>query len=311
VTADLDLFDALNAVSPDIPRDEWVRVGMALHAAGADFDDFNAWSSRGATYSAQSCRDTWRSFRAGRGIGAGTLFSIARLHGWTPSHGTSKPPVRHVERPRAAATPKPPIPDIVHALWRDSEPLSGTPAEHYLLARACVIPPEHEDALRFIPNLLHRPTNMRHPAMVAANRDPVTNELLGLHRTYLRADGCGKAEVSPARMMLGKKAGGVIKLWNDELVTHGLAIAEGIETALSIAHAFKPAWSCLDAGNLAAFPVLAGIESLTIAADHDEAGIRAAEECAARWHAAGREVRIVLPPAPGADLNDVAQEVEA
>jgi putative DNA primase/helicase len=91
-------------------------------------------------------------------------------------------------------------------------------------------------------------------------------------------------------------------------VTLGLGIAEGIETALSLAHAYAPGWATLDAGNLAAFPVLSGIECLTIAVDNDPAGIRAADECAERWHAAGREVRLVMAPQAGADLNDLAQE---
>jgi putative DNA primase/helicase len=51
-----------------------------------------------------------------------------------------------------------------------------------------------------------------------------------------------------------------------------------------------------------------GIESLTIAVDHDPAGIAAAHTLAARWHAAGREVRIVMPEREGADLNDLVLE---
>ena len=108
----------------------------------------------------------------------------------------------------------------------------------------------------------------------------------------MRADGT-KADVDPPRLLLGghRKQGGVIRLWPDEAVTTGLAIAEGIETALSLAHDYKPVWSVIDAGNLAAFPVLPGIETLIIGADHDEAGLKAAAACADRWAAAGVEVR--------------------
>ena len=51
------------------------------------------------------------------------------------------------------------------------------------------------------------------------------------------------AGVSPPRMLLGKhrKAGGVIRLWPDDSVTSGLAVAEEIETALTVATVFKPA----------------------------------------------------------------------
>jgi len=136
----------------------------------------------------------------------------------------------------------------------------------------------------------------------------VSREPLTLHRTWICANG-DKAACDPPRMLLGnhRKAGGVIRLWPDDAVTTGLGIAEGIETALSLAHGFTPVWACIDAGNLAAFPVLEGIESLVIAADHDEAGISAANACATRWTDAGREVRIVMPDQAKTDLNDLAR----
>jgi hypothetical protein len=99
----------------------------------------------------------------------------------------------------------------------------------------------------------------------------------------------------------------VIRLWPDENVTLGLGIAEGIETSLSLAHAYGPVWSLIDAGNLAMFPILAGIESLTIAADNDPAGIKAARECALRWTIGEKHVRIVVP-LNQCDLNDLAME---
>jgi hypothetical protein len=74
---------------------------------------------------------------------------------------------------------------------------------------------------------------------------------------------------------------------------------------LSLAHGFTPVWACIDAGNLAELPLLGGIEALIIAADHDASGIKASRLCAQRWADAGREVRIVMPPAAGQDLNDV------
>ena len=73
--------------------------------------------------------------------------------------------------------------------------------------------------------------------------------------------------------MLGPSAGAVVKLSPDEDVITALAIGEGIETALSmpmLPECFGvPVWACLSAGNLAAFPVLAGVEVLWIAVDND------------------------------------------
>jgi hypothetical protein len=43
------------------------------------------------------------------------------------------------------------------------------------------------------------------------------------------------------------------------------------------------------------FPVLSGIECLTLLAEHETASARAVEACGARWPGAGREVLIVEP----------------
>lgn len=209
--------------------------------------------------------------------------------------------------PRAAAPIRHEgLSDFGRELWARCQPLAGD-ALVYLQARCCVVPPT-DGHLRYHPALRHGPSGTTGPALVALVTDAVTCEPLTLHRTWVRADG-SKAPVDPPRMLLGghRKAGGVIRLWPDEAVTTGLAVAEGIETALSLAHAMAPVWACIDAGNLAALPVLSGIECLLIAADNDEAGIAAAESCGMRWAVAGREAHIVQAAARGADINDMAR----
>ncbi len=52
--------DALHAIPPDLPRPEWVKAGMAAHAAGLSFDDFDSWSALADCYEAAAARDTWR-----------------------------------------------------------------------------------------------------------------------------------------------------------------------------------------------------------------------------------------------------------
>ena len=52
--------DALHAIPPDLPRDEWVRAGMAAKAAGLAFKDFDAWSATASSYDQigrASCRE--------------------------------------------------------------------------------------------------------------------------------------------------------------------------------------------------------------------------------------------------------------
>jgi putative DNA primase/helicase len=174
----------------------------------------------------------------------------------------------------------------------------------YLRARGCALPPTDGD-LRFDP-LARHPGGHTGPALIALVTEAIDARIARtLHRTWVRPDGT-KAAVKPSRLLLEghRKTGGVIRLWPDEAITLALGVAEGIESALSATHVFKPMWSCVDAGNLTDLPVLRGVELLTIFVDHDAAGLRAANTCAKRWADAGSEVCIVCAPEPGADIND-------
>lgn len=223
---------------------------------------------------------------------------------WKDDRNHADPRVTLKPRTPNADTPRPTLATHWRDTWRNLRPISESPVADYLSARCCDLPRSH---VRYASALRH-PTGFVGPAMVALVTDAVTREPLTLHRTWINADGT-KAEVDPPRLLLGKhrKQGGVVRLFPDDAVTTGLAIGEGIETMLTVALAFKPVWSAIDASNLAAFPVLDGIESLLIVADHDTAGLRAAEQCAERWYRAGREVRIAKSPTPGEDLNDHAR----
>jgi len=181
-----------------------------------------------------------------------------------------------------------------------SLPITGTPAEIYLLTRGCRLPPEDGD-VRYLP------ARGKYPhAMLARVTDVVTAQPISLHFTRLASDGRRKAGTDTDKLLLAghRKKGGCIRLWPNECVTQGLAIAEGIESALCAARAATPVWAAIDAGNLEAFPVLLGVEALLIVADHDVAGIKAAQGCAHRWHTSGREVRIALSPTAGRDAAD-------
>jgi putative DNA primase/helicase len=70
-------LDALYSIPPDLPRPEWVRVGMAAHAAGIGFSAFNHWSAGADNYDERAARATWNSFKSDKGIGSGTLFMMA------------------------------------------------------------------------------------------------------------------------------------------------------------------------------------------------------------------------------------------
>ena len=76
-------------------------------------------------------------------------------------------------------------------------------------------------------------------------------------------------------------------------VHDGLGIAEGVEDALAVlSSGWALVWAATSCGAIERFPVLSGIEYLTIFPDNDDAGMKAAHACAERWIAAGQEARI-------------------
>ena len=218
------------------------------------------------------------------------------LASWRP--GRRDRIVRAVVAPTAAPDAPRRI-ELAARIWREAVTPAGTIVERYLAGRGLHLPSTviEGGALRF-----HGACpfgQARLPAMVAVMVDPVTNRATAIHRTALSPDGNGKAEMpdgGPAKRWLGVGRGAVITLTPNDAVTSGLGIAEGIETGLTVLCAgWAPVWAAGSATNLAAFPVLSGIDALTIFADRGEAGERAAATAAARWVDAGNEAEIRLP----------------
>ncbi|WGW04537.1 DUF7146 domain-containing protein [Tropicibacter oceani] len=188
-----------------------------------------------------------------------------------------------------------------HRLWQEAQPIGGTPAETYLRevrGITCELP----KTLRYKADCWHGATATRHPALVALVEG---GDGCAVHRTYLCADGGGKAAVDPDKAMLGAVAGGSIRLAD---AGGPLVVAEGIETALSLGSGLlrTPAtiWAALSTSGLRGLrlPKVAG--RLTIAPDGDPAGRAAAHALAKRAHAAGWTVS-QLPAPNGRDWNDI------
>ena len=117
--------DALAYIPPDLPRAEWVRVGMAAQANGLDFDAFNNWSAGAANYNEHDARATWRSFKPGKGVGEGTLFKVAGEHGWhLDGH---RPQQRPMQGPRKAPESHPKVTARVGAaeVWSRCKPAAA------------------------------------------------------------------------------------------------------------------------------------------------------------------------------------------
>jgi putative DNA primase/helicase len=269
------------------------------------------WGSRGSlAYDFE--RHLWHSFETEEG---GDLFGLICFAnaGWNFSHAlawartwlghSTDPAVRRRPPPgRARALSE----QQALRLWREARPARGTPVETYLASRGLRLPDASEHALRFHPECPRGEGRL--PAMLGLMSGIVTGRPLGVHRTFLSADGRAKAAVEPNKMMLGRAKGAVLKLTPDEDVSLGLALTEGIEDALAVlADGVAPVWACLSAGTLMHFPLLGGIEALTICADNDTPGREAADACAERWRAAGRQARVVAPPRQHKDFGAIAE----
>jgi len=128
---------------------------------------------------------------------------------------------------------------------------------------------------------------------------------IGELNPYLALDGTAKAPVEPPKMTLGPIGSFSCHLAD---ANTNLAVSEGIETALSVQLvADIPTWAALSAGGMRKLilPPIPLALFVIITADADAVGIKSAQIAASRWRAEGRHVRILVPPRPGTDFNDV------
>lgn len=180
----------------------------------------------------------------------------------------------------------------------------------YLRSRGITLPvPE---CLRFEPHCRHRydPRYEReyYPALVAPVVN-VTGQLIAVHKTFLRPDGSGKADLPKKlqREFIGPVLGGAVRLAEPE-AGRELVIGEGIENALAAMELIDlPGWAALSADGIKQLDLSGEIPAVMVAADHDMNGVggEAALFAHRRWSRDGRQVRIAMPDNPGTDFNDI------
>ena len=170
------------------------------------------------------------------------------------------------------------------------------------------------DAIRASDAMRAVPENVKYPAMISAVRDPFGN-LMTLHVTFLTPDGRKAPVVTPKRVM-GLPENRTIRRCAIQLVQpkRMLAVAEGIETALSVSTAMRiPCWATISAGGMKTLSIPNNVQYLLIMADKDTSGVGlvAAEALRQRMLDEGRDVFIFTPEDPipdgakGIDWNDV------
>lgn len=214
------------------------------------------------------------------------------------------------------------------AIWLAAQPIAGTPADFYLRGRGIDLAalPRLPAALRFHPALWCGEVKRELPAMVAAIAD-AAGKHVATHRTWLAetADADGvlhwhKAPLQHAKKTLGTYAGGFIRLsrgltgrpWRDITGAETIGIAEGIETALSVAM-LVPEWrmaSCVSIANLKCLAdgnLPKSIREVVVCADNDAPNSAAVVALKAALDALLRRgiVTRLATPEPGVkDWND-------
>lgn len=286
---------------------------------------------RNGSLSIDLARGLWRDHEAG--TGGGVLDLVCRVRGGSRADAARWLEGQGAEAARSRSEPSQPAAtasgahcpperrddrrgrELAFALWRGAQPPAGGPVERYLAGRGLCLPDRPSRVLRF-----HRACPFgadRLPAMLALIRNAITGAPQGVHRTPLTWAGERARDADDAKrpkMILGAARSGAVMLAPRVPDAPALAICEGIETGLAIFRHVPSAtiWAALSAGGIAAFPVLAGVERLTIYADNDakpdggNTGLAAARQAARRWAGAGRSWAIEYPAAPGLDFADLA-----
>lgn len=203
-------------------------------------------------------------------------------------------------------------------LWNGGVPLndpSAGPARLYLRNRGLAKAVGPLADLRYHPAIPYWENNVEqgtYPGMLRMLRQD-NGRTMTIERLYLTEDG-QKAPVEKQKKVMPKPStakyhGSAVRLDHDDTIALVMAVAEGVETALSFrALSGLPTWAATAAGLLEELVIPSHVELIVIAADKDlpqvdaqgrpiEArGQSAAKVLAERLRAAGKKVLILPPP---------------
>jgi putative DNA primase/helicase len=243
-----DVRDALTYISPNLTRDDWARIGMAIKSEFPNelgLDLFDQWSSTGEGYNRNSLISTWRSIRADGPVKIGTLLKQAQDNGFTPRQDSAL---------RAAAAPQ------------------FDPAT--LAANAAAAAKEQQDRLSQQESAASQALQMWHEAQPNNDAAYLLRKSIQAHGTRTTANGTllvplvdgqgtlwNVQRILPTKLnngtdklfLKGGRKSGLFHIIGDATSNpeQPILFAEGYATAASLHEATGwPAVVCLDAGNL-------------------------------------------------------------
>ena len=204
--------------------------------------------------------------------------------------------------------------------WRRATPAAGSLVEHYLQSRGITCPPPAP--IRFLPRQRNWIDGEIYPAMISliqrvpggddssASDSRVSLIDAGAHFTFLQSGGSDgpvvKAAVHPCKLTLGQMRHGGVWLTPIEKIGEQLAVAEGIETALSVTQITNlPTVAALSAAGMRSLRWPPQVRRIWVAADNDAVGLGAAEALLGRALRAGLQAHIKVPAGGKNDFNDL------
>lgn len=214
-------------------------------------------------------------------------------------------------------------------LETQSLPAQGTIVERYLREHRGIkrdALPVLPESIRFHPRVWDSNTRQAYPAMLAIVKDAhgITQSV---QATYLDPKTADKAQIEQQKRTYGAVRGAAVRVSASQLgkmkmgieasgtavapeVLPQIALAEGVETALSVAVA-RPdlqVYATLGVANFANFPVSENTKRLIICADNDGKNSdtqKLVERVTNRLLDKGVEAKVIQPTREGADFNDV------
>ena len=199
--------------------------------------------------------------------------------------------------------------DVASKLWAEAVPLQRQLSLAHVRRRGIARPPPVSAALRHhnaVPAAVYAWKGPRRPALLATVLD-AAGDLCAVELTYLDEDGARARGLSISRKVIGALPSGcAVRL---DPVGPELLVGEGVFTTLSAAARFAlPGWALLSTRNLRTWEPPGDVRRVTIAGDRGVDGERSARLLERRLSARDVPTRVLFPPAPAGDWNELDLE---
>lgn len=197
---------------------------------------------------------------------------------------------------------------MMREAWQQTRPIQPGDLAHRYLAGRGLDEQVYYKTLRFADAMRDGEGGIR-PALVALVGVYGADKFATMHRTFLKPDGSGKADMeSPRKLMPGSLPDGACVALSEYVPGQPLGIAEGIETAMSASNRFGlPVWAAINATMLQKWLPPEGCNEVLIFGDNDKSHTGHAVSYALSRSLRAKKVRteVHIPKDEGDDWADV------